>query len=428
VVYLVVGLVRSRNHYPRSSTEEYCGLASTVKSFVRFRMDYCMCCQSNLSEELMIGRRTPFHLSRQMSGLQLLGTVVIWLLASTCSRADKIVLMHGDIIEGVITKQGCSSVVLQHSNLGRMEIPRNRIESLTIDTPYVEVVLAGGDTIEGKLAEQTDLAIALEHRDLGRLEIPRERIDHFGVKEPEFKKEERLGLLDPQLSKLDAKVSRLQKKGWESSVDLSLDSSTGNTDEQSTRFGSHLQREHNEKISTMDLSYYHKIKEGEVSDNKLTLGLGRDWIHPESQWFYFLRGRFDYDEFESWQQRANAQAGPGYYLIKNDEMNLDFRLGLGARKEWGSQNNNAKLEALIGADFEWKITDRQVCDFRASFFPVVGDPDDYRTRFSGEWRFLFDKDMRLSFVIGSLYEYQSVVDPEMEHADLRTYLGLQFGF
>jgi len=63
-----------------------------------------------------------------------LGDVDVWLLASTCSRADRIVLTDGDIIEGVITKQGRSAVVLEHSDLGRMEVPRSRIESLMIDT------------------------------------------------------------------------------------------------------------------------------------------------------------------------------------------------------------------------------------------------------------------------------------------------------
>ena len=49
-------------------------------------------------------------------------------------------------------------------------------------------------------------------------------------------------------------------------------------------------------------------------------------------------------------------------------------------------------------------------------------------RFTGEWRFLVNKEMDLSFFVGTLYEYQSLVDPEKSHGDLRTYLGLRFGF
>ncbi|MFB0520496.1 MAG: hypothetical protein ACETWD_03590 [Desulfatiglandales bacterium] len=111
-----------------------------------------------------------------MFRLQLLGSVVIWLLASTCSLADKIVLTDGDTTEGIITKQGRSVVVLEHSDLGRMEIPRSRIKSLTIDTPDIEVVLIDGDTIQGRLVKQDESTIVLEHKDLGRIEIPRDRI------------------------------------------------------------------------------------------------------------------------------------------------------------------------------------------------------------------------------------------------------------
>ncbi|MGB2864267.1 MAG: DUF481 domain-containing protein, partial [Sedimentisphaerales bacterium] len=237
-----------------------------------------------------------------------------------------------------------------------------------------------------------------------------------------------VGWADPYLRKLAAKTSLLKEKGWGASVDLSLHSSTGNTEEQSTRFGSNIERELIDTKGTLDTSYYHKLKEGEITDNKLTLGMGRDWLLPESLWFYFLQGRFDYDEFESWQKRANGQIGPGYHLIKTDDINLDVKLGLGARKEWGSKNNNPKFEGLIGGDFEWEITDKQIFTFSPYFFPVVGDLDDYRARISGEWRFLFDKEMNLSFLIGTLYEYQSIVDPEKQHGDLRVYLGLQFGF
>jgi len=267
-------------------------------------MDYSMYRQKNLNEEWMSEWRTFFHLPGQMFRLQLLAAAFIWLMTSTYGLADKIILTDGDVIEGVITKQGRSAVVLQHSDLGRMEIPKSRIKSLTIDTPDVEVilltdgdtiqgklvkenesgivlehrdlgrmeiprdriasstvdvpeatvVLASGDTIEGRLVERTDLAIVLEHPTLGRLEIPRERIDSFKVKGPEFKKEEKVGWADPQLRKLGAKTSRLKEKGWGASADLSLHSSTGNTQEQSTRFGGHVERERIDRRSVLTIS------------------------------------------------------------------------------------------------------------------------------------------------------------------------------
>lgn len=73
--------------------------------------------QKNLNES-----RVLLHLPGKMFRLQLLVAALIWLMASTYGLAGKIILTDGDIIEGVITKQCRSAVVLQHSDLGRMEI------------------------------------------------------------------------------------------------------------------------------------------------------------------------------------------------------------------------------------------------------------------------------------------------------------------
>jgi hypothetical protein len=74
------------------------------------------------------------------------------------------------------------------------------------------------------------------------------------------------------------------------------------------------------------------------------------------------------------------------------------------------------------------VSDKETFDLSAYFLPTLGDLDDYRARISSEWRFLFDKEMNLSFLVGTFYEYQSLVDPDKDHGDLRAYIGLRFEF
>lgn len=88
---------------------------------------------------------------------------------------------------------------------------------------------------------------------------------------------------------------------------------------------------------------------------------------------------------------------------------------------------NATVE-LAGGDFNWDIARKQKLTCMSYYFHVVGDLDDYRARISGEWRFIFDKYMNLNFLIGTLYEYTSLIDPDKDHRDMRTYLGLRFSF
>jgi hypothetical protein len=91
-------------------------------------------------------------------GLRLLfvGVAVIGVLLAIVSGADQIVLLSGDTIEGSITRQTKSIVVLEHADLGRMEIPRSRIESVQIDSLELEIVLTDGDTLRGKIVSEDE--------------------------------------------------------------------------------------------------------------------------------------------------------------------------------------------------------------------------------------------------------------------------------
>jgi len=235
---------------------------------------------------------------------------------------------------------------------------------------------------------------------------------------------EKSNLFERYISRTNAKVSRLKKKGYSFSTDFGIDGSYGNTDEQSLRFGLNLNRKLEKKRWETDLSYYNKIDEGDLSDNKLTAGYTYDWLKPDSPLFYFATGRYDYDEFESWQQRVSAHMGPGYHLMQTDKVTLDA----GTRKEWGSENDNWRLEGMAGLGFDWKITKRQHLDLTSTIYPVFSDWDDLRTRTALNWRFLLDEESNLSLLIGLAHEYQSILDPGKEKNDARLFTALQFNF
>jgi hypothetical protein len=311
-----------------------------------------------------------------------------------------------------------------------------------------EVVLVGGDVIHGKIIEQSDLAIVLEHSDLGRIKISRDRIKSMTFdapetaeseepskdaevetqQQPEAEKIEETSWLDRRFKKIDTWTAEMKKKGWSFSADLSLDDSSGNTDERSMRIGVNARRVLEDRRFTMDFSYYNKVSESDTTDNKASLGIARDWLKPESRWFFFLMGRFDYDEFESWEERAAGHVGPGYHLIAKDKFKLDLRVGAGARKEWGSENDNVRTEGAGGLSLNWEITERQSLNASSFIYPVLSDTDDYRTRTSMDWRFLLHKESKVSLLVGLLHEYQSIVDPGKDRNDLRIYTGIRYEF
>jgi len=412
--------------------------------------------------------------------------ILPFLAISFCAQAETVVLVSGDTMHGEITKATDSSVVFVHSIFGETEIPKDQIASIIVvhdvlgkiaicpdqAAPLIEgkeavetIVLAGGDAIHGKITAKTDMSIVLAHPALGRLEIAKDRIMSItvvhgilgpvttckdwdkslgagkpGVQSPDEKtpvkeekkpktEEEKAKLwFDPEFGKLNAAASKLKKKKWKISLDVSWNSTSGNTDETTARLGSHIKRELPRERIAIDASYYRKESDGEQTDNKFTGGVIHDWLNPGSRWFFFATGRFDYDAFESWEERGSAHIGPGYNLIKSDDVQLDWRCGAGGRKEFGSKNNDLKLEGLAGLDFKWKLSEKQSFDASYWYLPVLTDTSDYRTRATVNWRYRLAKELNLSLVAGLLHEFQSITDPGDDDTDTRTFLGIQVEF
>lgn len=258
--------------------------------------------------------------------LQRLTIMFICLSVSTWGRADKVTLVGGSVIEGRITKQSDAGIVLEHEDLGQLEIRSSRIKSIVFDRANAEVVLVGGGTIEGKIIDQNEAGITLEHEDLGEVDIPESRIESMTVDWP------------------DVEI-----------VLVAGDTIKGKMLEQ------------NEVAVVVE----HK-------------NLGRLAV-PKTQ------------------------------------------VGLGTRKEWGSENDGYKCEAAEALQFEWDVTSRQKIAASTTVATVVGDLDDYRARSAAEWQFSFERDMALRFVMGIEHEYTSLVDPDDRHSDTRVYIGLRFG-
>ncbi|MHC4907296.1 MAG: DUF481 domain-containing protein, partial [Planctomycetota bacterium] len=200
---------------------------------------------------------------------------------------------------------------------------------------------------------------------------------------------------EPEFERLKALSAWAKENGISSSIDMSFTSETGNTDETSFRVAGKLGREYSNIKLTSDFSYYNKESDGERTDDKFTFGLVRDSAFTDSDWFFFMMGRYDYDDFESWRQRAAFHLGPGY---------------------------------IIGTNFKWKPTRRQTFSFSTFFYAVLDDFDDNRTRTTFDWDYLLSDEMNLSFVLGVLHEYQAVVDPGKDENDTRVHTGFRFRF
>ncbi|MHC4989860.1 MAG: DUF481 domain-containing protein [Planctomycetota bacterium] len=303
-------------------------------------------------------------------------------------------LNRGDVLIGDIIERDTAMIVLHHELFGRMEIPVDLVLSATVDAPESEA-----EEVDA-LATQDAADETVKDSDLGRERDPEEQPPEPGT----------------------------PRKEWSGNLNIALNTSAGNTDESTLRLGGDLRRETPRIRFNLDTTYYFKESSGETTDNRFTFGGEHDWLVPVSPWFWFVQGRFDYDEFESWEQRVNGHGGPGYQFYDTESFRFSGRVGLGARREFGSENDELQAEALFGLNLAWKINDRQTLELGGRYFPVVTDPDDFRTRSTISWRWLLDNDLNLSLNAGLTHEYQSIVDPGSDRNDLRVFVGLGIGF
>lgn len=215
---------------------------------------------------------------------------------------------------------------------------------------------------------------------------------------------------------------------WDHKLTIGFGLSEGNTERANLAALYSFTRETDRSKLTYDAAYLYAEDSGDESENRFTTGFLHDWLFPGSRWLIFADARYDYDEFQSWRHRVAFHAGPGYKLIDEEKIKLTLRAGAGAAKEWRSDNDGWRPEALAGADFDWKISDRQSLVSTFRIFPDLDDLGEYRTLTTAGWQMAIDHADGLAITIGLLHEYQSLVDSGRENSDLRLFGGLTLDF
>lgn len=266
------------------------------------------------------------------------------------------------------------------------------------------IKLKNGDTLNGTIIEQNDQRVVLQHAQLGRLEIA-------------------LADIEPA-----SEIAKAEEKQRHTKVDIAANGSYGNTDKQTFRAAVATDRETELNRLKLDSSYTTGWSDGDRDENKFTAGALHDWYMQNSPWLLFADGRYDFDDFQTWENRLAGHGGFGYRFRKTETLKLTGRLGIGAVKEWGSEDEDLRPEGLVGVELKWKISDRQSLNGEATFYPGLEDLSEYRFLSKLDWSFLIDPSKNMSFTTGLQYEYQSEVDPGFKHYDLDIWAGVRFEF
>ncbi len=216
---------------------------------------------------------------------------------------------------------------------------------------------------------------------------------------------------------------------WKSQLELGAGAQSYVNDTSNFRLAFKTVRSNKKTSTAYDISYYYSRVNGANDKNELTTGLREDWLLPDSPWYYFLLGRYDYNQFGDWDHRLSMRTGPGYDLIKTPTVKLTGELGMGFYKQYDAVIEDIVPEASMGLNFLWKPTPRQTLALTGTFLPEFRVLGRYRALTAAEWQLKIQDVENLSLKVGLSDEYASTVyNAQTPNNNFKFYTALVLGF
>ena len=292
-----------------------------------------------------------------------------------------------------------------------------------------EIELSTGEILEVEIVGRNETSLIVNHAVLGRLAIPLTSIASVAKKDEDTATDANAPAEEAVATAKTAPPNDEKKiEPWKSRFVLGFGAEAGNTERANLAVELKTKRERKTDRTTLDARYYYSESRGDRDANKFAAGSVHDWLLPDSPWSLFGDGRYDYDEFNSWEWRLSGHGGLGYQLFDQEVLSVLLRAGAGGAKEFKSKRNQFIPEALFGGELDWKISSRQAIVAKTTFFPDLDDTGEFRNVTSAGWNYKLDDESNMALNFGLYNEYQSKSDPNIDKNDLRISGGISFDF
>lgn len=358
------------------------------------------------------------------------------------------------------------------SCLGSTAQAADPLEDAHAGTPTDTIRLKNGDTLRGLVTEQTDQHIVLQHELLGQLRLPQSTIAQVdtttGLQKPQ---KQDVAAVDADLNKKPQpseaenpaeqtvstdgdNASRAQavaelkqdiaqeheqpakKTGllewlahWSHNVDLSFTGAQGVSRYNSYLIGYKANRKDDQERTDLQTRWYQLDDDiSGIEQTKAHLQLQQDWFLEESSWFPFVRGRWDYDNRQFWEQRYEGFAGMGYTLSESEKVEANLRVAGGLVHEKYGIDRTRGQSLLSAALLRWQLNEQQDISGEATFYPKVNADDTYRVNARVEWRVRLAAIDGMSLKLGLENEFESATEDDPSKNDLLYFAGVSLDF
>lgn len=226
-------------------------------------------------------------------------------------------------------------------------------------------------------------------------------------------------------------VGARPNRRWRGGFEFGLNGSDGNSDVLSIRLGSNFDAKVERNAFHLDFLYTLTRQDGTTKQNQAILNLRDEILFPDSPWSVFSAVQVEYDEFRAYDLRAGTYAGLSYRWLKTDTTLFKTRIGAGAVREMDTGNDGPPdrwvPEAVIGGDFNHRLTDRQGFVSGLDVFPNLSQLGQFRVRARAGYEILLDPDHGMVLRLGVQDRYDSSPGPARRN-DLNYFATLLFRF
>ncbi len=397
--------------------------------------------------------------------------VAAWFAVGVCvpvtARADTLTLATGETLVGIVVSEGEEGVVFDHPLLGRLELEPAAVASVDRETAAealedsfekldtteglpiapsavnTEVTSPAAPTPllefpEGKEAEPEGVEVEAGVSDETQVETP-EPAAH-PKDQPEPKPEAQAEpepepdpepVAEPEPEPAPEPLGGFFNTGlladWKTNISLGLSGFTGENDR--IDFYGRLSAKQSDERGFIQLNaeaFYAETPDGSAR-NEGRVEATKRWTNPQTQWFVFSTGRYQYNRLKAWDERVSAYAGLGRTFVKKDGLEFSAEVGLGGNYEFGTVNDFTP-EAVFGASaVAWQFTPRQTIKAKTTLYPNLEFLGDLRVESDLEWRLKLDAQTDTLLKLGLRHEYESR-DHEDERSDLKYFAAVEFSF
>jgi hypothetical protein len=295
----------------------------------------------------------------------------------------------------------------------------------------ITLKLSNGDLINADLLDQTDEQVTISHPVLGQIDIPKTKILSLNILNAEQP-------IDPEPVIAEVTEATIEEpddkglfatgflSGWERRFDVGVTGSSGKSSNQQINLGFTADVENEETRISHKTSYYRAKSDGDLTDSTFNSKINRDWLKPDSPWFLFAGGGFDFDEFKDWDYRVNGNGGLGYEFYNNETFLLVGRSGLGFNQTFGGEREEFTPEGLLGIEGRWTISEFQEIKFGNTLYPNLSDTGEYRNLTNFDWILDLNQFAGVALKLGLTNEYDSETEEGIDKNDFKYTISLSW--